>query len=362
MLVTILLTVIVFSLLVYIHELGHYLSAKRAGIRVEEFGFGIPPRLLTLGKRGDVLITLNLIPIGGFVRLAGMPGGLDEDDPDGFSRKSIGARTLAITSGTLMNILLTILLFAAVSVMGEPVDVERLVIAAVVESSPAHDARLQVGDVIVGLDGQEVRNFFELYQHTLSKAGESVLVTVDRSGSEFETRLVPRQNPPPEQGAMGIAVDRTFLRTDLVKYPLWRALPRGVVMTGETVADLWLGLKETVKSWLRPGVASSMPVTGVGVVGIGQIVGQVAQSGDPWVARRMILLTAFLSINFAIFNLLPIPALDGGRLVFIILEWLRRGKRIDPRKEGYVHMVGMVVLIGLVVVVAYRDIARLAGS
>ena len=361
MFVSIILTLIVFSLLVYVHELGHYLAARRAGIRVEEFGFGFPPRLLTLGNMGDMLITLNLIPVGGFVRMAGMPGSDEEDDPEGFSRKSIGSRTLALTSGTIMNAILAVALYTCVSLVGEPVDVERLEISGVAEPSPAFAAGLQTGDVIIALDGVPVRSFYDLYLHTLSRAGQSVRVTVNRSGSEVTVQLVPRNDPPPEEGAMGIAVDRTFLGTELVKYSLWEAVPRGIVMTWETVADLWFGLKEMVKAWLKPGTASAIPLTGIGVVGIGQIVGQVARSGDPWVPQRIVLLTAFLSINFAIFNLLPIPALDGGRLVFVVLEWIRGGRKIDPRKEGYVHMIGMVVLMGLVVVVAYRDIVRLAG-
>jgi len=357
MAITVVSTLIIFSLLVYIHELGHFIAARRAGIKVEEFGFGFPPRLLTLGKRGDTLFTLNLIPVGGFVRMAGMPGSENPDDPDGFNSKSRGVRTLAITSGVIMNLLLAVVLFAVVSLVGEPVDIERLQIVQVVGQSPAYHAGLKLGDVIVSLDGEPVRNFYELHRHTLSKVGQPMLVTVDRSGRELTVEVVPRRNPPPGEGPMGIAVGRTYLRTDVVKYPIWQVVPRGMKLTWETVTDIWDGLKQVVKTWLQPSTPSEVPLTGV--VGIGQIVGEVAHSGDTLVFQRMMLLTAVLSVNLAVFNLLPFPALDGGRLLFIILEWLRRGKRIDPQKEAYVHMVGIALLLSLLVLVSYLDIARL---
>ena len=354
--VTIVSTVVVFSLLVYVHELGHYLAAKCAGIRVVEFGFGYPPRIAVLFRRGDTEYTLNAIPVGGFVRMAGMPGDENPSEPGGFSSKGRGARVFSLLAGSLMNVLLAVALFSAVSVLGEPVDVESLSVTQVVGQSPAYHAGINFGDRIVRINGQPVRSFYELSRVTQDSIGRPMAITVNRAGLKVTVSLIPRANPPEGEGPMGVGIQATWMRTEFVRYPLLQAVARGFWRTGETLADIYEGLKRAVRSFLEPESQSALTLTGP--VGIGMIVGEVAQSGQESVLTRMMLLTAILSVNLCLINLLPFPALDGGRLLFILVEWLRGGKRVDPRREGYVHLVGIALILGAFVVVSYLDFTR----
>jgi len=356
MVITIVSTLVVFSILVYVHELGHYVAARLAGIRVDEFGFGYPPRVAVLFKRGDTEYTLNAIPIGGFVRMAGMPGDENPTDPEGFSSKGRGARIVTLLAGSVMNILLAVLLFVAVSLIGEPVEVERLEIIQVVGQSPAYEAGISYGDVILAVEGEPVQNFYELSRWVDRRAGRSMTMTLDRAGREVNVVLTPRANPPRGEGAMGVGIESTWIRTDIVRYPLWRAAPRGFVRTWDTLKDIYQGTVRMVRGLLRAEDETSVALTGP--VGIGIIVSEVARSGEENVVARLMLLTAILSVNLGLINLFPFPALDGGRLLFVIVEWLRGGKRLDPRKEGYVHLIGIAVILSLFVVVSYLDFAR----
>jgi len=346
----------VFSILVYVHELGHYVAARCTGIRVDEFGFGYPPRIAVLFKRGDTEYTINAIPVGGFVRMAGMPGDEDSTQPDGFSSKSRGTRAFALLAGSMMNVLLAIVMFATVAFVGEPIEIERLSVIQVVGQSPAYHAGITYGDRIVRVDGEPIRNFYELSRLTEERAGQPMSVTVDRAGLKVTMVLTPRANPPEGEGAMGVGIESTWVRTDLAKYPVWKAVQRGFARTWETVVDIYKGLVRVARSFVEP--EEEVPVALTGPVGIGLFVSEVAHSGQENVVTRLMLLTAILSVNLALVNLLPFPALDGGRLMFIVLEWLRGGKRLDPRKEGYVHLVGIALLLGVFVVVSYLDFAR----
>jgi len=356
MAVTIISTLVVLSVSVYVHELGHFLAARWAGIRVDEFGFGYPPRIATLFKRGDTEYTLNAIPVGGFVRMAGMPGDEDPTDPQGFSSKGRGARVMALLAGSLMNIGLAILLFAIVSLVGEPVDVQRLEVIQVVGQSPAYEAGVSYGDVIVAVAGKPVHNYYELSRAVEKWAGHPISLTLDRAGREVVVTLTPRVNPPEGEGAMGVGIETTWVRTDIVRYSLWQAVGRGFARTGETLSEVYQGAVRFVQGLFIGGRESSVALTGP--VGIGLIVGQVTHSGEQDVIVRLMLLTAVLSVNLGIINLLPFPALDGGRLFFVLFEWLRGGRRVDPEKEGYVHLVGIALILGLFVVVSYLDFTR----
>jgi len=356
MVVTIVSTLVVFSILVYVHELGHYVAARLAGIRVDEFGFGYPPRIARLFRRGDTEYTLNAIPIGGFVRMAGMPGDEDPTDPEGFSSKGRGARVVALLAGSAMNVLLAVLLFVAVSFIGEPVEVERLEIIQVVGQSPAYEAGVSFGDVIVAIEGEPVYNFYTLSRWVEERAGRSMSMTLSRAGSDVNVVLTPRVNPPSGEGAMGVSIESTWIRTDIVRYSWWEAVSRGIERTWDTLRDIYKGMIRMVRGLFQ--AEEEVPVALTGPVGIGIIVSEVARSGDGNVVVRMMLLTAILSVNLGLINLFPFPALDGGRLLFVVIEWLRGGKRIDPQKEGYVHLIGIAVILSLFVMVSYLDFTR----
>lgn len=342
--ITILAFVLIFSLVIFVHELGHFLVAKRSGARVEEFGLGYPPRLVRIAKRGDTEITLNAIPIGGFVRVAG-----DEDpsDPRSMARRSPWVRAAFLVAGPAMNVALAVALFSASFVIGihVPVDGPGVGIYQVVPGSPAALAGLKVGDTILKIDGEPTDSVSELQALIDARLDQQVALQVRRDGKVLAepVLLVPCSDHPEDQGAMGVAIDAPWGK---VSYPIWKALWLGLQQVGWTVWMIIGGLVAMVRG--------QIPADLTGPIGIAQMTAQVAKSG----LAQLLEWTAFLSVNLCILNLLPVPALDGGRLLFVALEIIRGGRRIDPQKEGLVHLVGIIVLLGMFLVVSYFDVVR----
>lgn len=338
---------IVFSLLVLAHELGHFLVARRAGIRVDEFGLGYPPRLLSLGHWGGTHITLNWIPFGGFVRLAG------EDDPwlpGSFASRSAGVRAAILVAGAGMNIVLAVVLFSATAMIGEPVPITTAQVTEVAMDSPAAEAGLREGDLILAIDGIEVEESLALVRLTEERLGQEVQLLIGRGQEHLRLRLTPRANPPAGEGPMGIAIATLITGTRLVSHPLWESIPIGFDRTWRAASLIVLAVSYMLRGLSEAQVA--------GPIGIAQMTGEVAQLGAPFLLQ----FTAFLSVNLALINLLPFPGLDGGRLAFVVLEALRGGKRVDPRREGLVHFIGIAILIGFVLVISYFDILRSASG
>lgn len=336
---------LVFGLLVFVHELGHLLVAKAFGVRVEEFGFGYPPRLTSLGEVGGTEITLNLIPLGGFVRM-------NEDDPtapDGVASRSRTVRAAVFSAGAVMNLLLAAALYGVTYMRGalEPVDKPGAGIYSVAAGSPADEVGLQPGDNIVTIDGEPVESVEEAVARIGAAAGRPLEMGVERDGQLLPPIIVtPRVDPPPNEGALGVTVDLPLAR---VAYPVWRAIPLGFRATYYTIRGIFWSI--------RQAVAQRLPVAVSGPIGIYQMTTEVAATG----LSRLLEFSAFLSVNLFLLNLLPLPALDGGRLVFVLLEWLRGGRRVPPEKEGMVHAIGMAVLLALMAVVTVFDYLRYFG-
>ncbi len=347
MFLTILAFLAVFSLLVFAHELGHFLVAKWRGVKVEEFGFGYPPRLFTIMEIGGTELTVNIIPFGGFVRF---PGENDPTVPDGLASQGWRVRGGVFIAGAVMNMVLAALLFGATALIGEPVPITGVEITEVASGSPAEAAGMKTGDLILELDGLEVTDSLALQRYTYERVGQEVSLLLEREGERLEVTLTPRLQPPAGEGPMGIAMHTVVLGTKLVRYEAWRAIPIGVSRTFRALGVIVLSVIYMVRGLISPEVA--------GPIGIAQATGQVAQMGLPFLLQ----FTAFLSVNLALINLLPFPGLDGGRLAFVLLEALRGGRKVDPEKEGLVHLVGMFVLIGLVLVISYFDILRVSGG
>lgn len=347
LLTTLIYFLIVFSLLVFTHELGHFLVAKWRGVKVEEFGFGYPPRLFTITKIGGTELTVNAIPFGGFVRFLGEN---DPTVPGSLASQGWRVRGGVFIAGAVMNMVLAALLFGATALIGEPVPITEVEIIEVGSGSPAEAAGMKVGDLILELDGLEITDSLALQRYTHERVGQEVYLLLEREGERLEVALTPRLHPPSGEGPMGIAMHTVVVGTKLVRYEAWRAIPIGISRTFRAVGVIVFGLIYMVRGLISPELA--------GPIGIAQATAQVAQMGLPFLLQ----FTAFLSVNLALINLLPFPGLDGGRLAFVLLEVLRGGRKIDPEKEGLVHLIGMFILIGLVLVVSYFDILRISGG
>lgn len=344
---TVLASIGVLSLLILTHELGHFVTAKISGINVKEFGLGFPPRLLSF-KRGETRYSLNAIPLGGFVKLAG------EEDPNverSFASKGIGTRLMILSAGSIMNALLPFLLFAIIFMLPHNVVTGRVVVEEVATNSPAAEAGIRASDTIISINDKSVNNISDMSRYIQLNLGREIAVLVEHSDlSQEELRVIPRWEPPEGEGAIGVSIRLLEPIVTSKSEPFWRAIPMGVSLTFETLALF----KNAILS-LFVGTAS---VELGGPVAIIQMTGEMAQAG----ISPLLGFTAFMSLNLAILNILPLPALDGGRIVFVLLEWVRRGKRISPKKEGLVHLVGFLVLITLILAVTYQDILRIISG
>ena len=344
--------VVVLSLLVFVHELGHFVVAKRAGVEVEEFGFGypLPSGLLTitLFKRGETAYTLNPIPFGGFVRMAG------EEDPNaerGLASKSKLVRVGVLSAGSVMNILLGIVLFSLCFMLGWPEPIEfDTVIESVRSGSSAEQAGLQVGDIVIRADDEYINNPDELVAYTRKKLNQEMHLVVNRGGETIQVRVTPRLD---SEGIsrIGVAIDAVATKYGLKTYPFGGAILRGLERTiGVIVLTFYIPV--LVIRGLLP-IEMARPI---GPAGIAQLASQaVQQSVEIGWWFPILSLMALLSIGLAVANLLPLPGLDGGRILFVIVEAIR-GKRIDPEKEGAVHLIGIAFLVTLLIFITYQDI------
>ena len=355
---TVIIFIIVLGILVLAHEAGHFYVAKKSGMKVEEFGFGFPPRLIGI-KKGETVYSLNWIPFGGFVKIYGEEGS-DSDNPRSFSSKPAGQRAKVIVAGVLMNLLLAaallglgIFLGLRIGLIGEDIknatDVKIQVIQ-VSQDSPAQKAGIKVFDEIKLLQKQgevvkpenvaEVQNFVNKY------AGREISLTIGRNGEALNLTLVPRQDPPQGQGAIGI----NLAKTGVVSYPWYQAIWRGIYDTGVQTANITIALGLFFKNLF---INTKLIGDVSGPIGIAVLTGQAAGLGFNY----LIQFVALLSINLAVLNIMPFPALDGGRLIFIGLEKLK-GSPVPKKVEGFVNAAGFAFLIALMIWITVKDITK----
>ncbi len=425
----------ILGFLIFIHEVGHYVAARMSGVKVEEFGMGIPPRLFGW-VRGGVLYSINLIPFGGFVRVKGEDG--ENIEPDSMNAKSPAQRAFFLSAGIIMNVLFAILLMiAVVGIKG--VSHREVYIAGVGAGSPAATAGWQTGDRIVSADGDTIDSTQQLVQLTTSQAGSPIDFVIERGGAFYPTTLTPRENPPKGEGRVGVnladplissvvasgiapdspaaaaglqngdrlisvngrtATSAFVLQTEMSRFedsdlpivyerngeqfettiavpsprndttlvllsgfekltetptfekvPALKVIPRGFQ---EAYNQTKMMVQGIVQMFQNPGLLRQT----AGPVGMAQLTHELVEQSTLPVWYTLSTLAILLSLNLAFLNLLPIPALDGARLLFVLIE-LIRGRRIAPEKEGLVHLVGFVMLIGLMFVIAFNDIKRI---
>lgn len=340
---TLLAVAVVFGLVMIAHEWGHFISAKRAGIKVYEFGIGIGPRLFSF-TRGGTLFTIRPIPIIAFVRMAGESQADDMAAPDSFPNRPLFGRIMTIAAGPLMNFILGLLAFAIVF-MGQGYPVATTEISQVSVGAPAAEAGLQPGDVITAYNGTAVANPDAVRQAI--RQGQPLVLTIKRGAEQLDVTVAPRVTAESE----GNPVIGVIFGYRLQRLGLLQAISTGAK---ETLAMLQLMVQYLVAFITRRPSAAGFDVTGP--IGIVSVIGQAAKSS----IYDLIWTLGVISANVGLFNLLPIPALDGSRLVFLAIEGVR-GKPIDPKKESLVHAIGYFLLLALAAVVAYRDVLRLRG-
>lgn len=338
----------VLAIVVIAHELGHFATAKACGVKVDEFGVGFPPRIIAV-KYGETEYSLNWVPLGGFTKMAG------EEDPNierSLASKSIAKRLLVLSAGSIMNFILPFLLLTMAFMIPHDIVTGNVTVAEVVSNSPAETAGIVAGDKILEINGKPINNTADVSRYIQMYLGNEMSILLERSdGSTELVTVVPRWNPPPGDGSVGFSIRTENAIIEKESYNPWMAFKKGGTEAFETMVLFKNGI-------LSMFIGTSTTADLVGPVGIAQITGQVAQAG----ISPLLEWTAFFSLNLAIINLLPLPALDGGRIIFVLLEWLRRGKKVSPETEGKIHFLGFALLIMLMVAITFQDIGRIIGE
>lgn len=370
--------IIVLGLLVFVHEFGHFIVAKRAGIKVEEFGFGFPPRIvgvrkglsgkwkiIWLGKEiekdGSTLYSLNWVPVGGFVRIKG-EGGDGVREHDSFASRKIVTRLAVVCAGVFMNLVLAVVLLTIGFSIGIPQEINGTVskyahvsdqhfeIVGVVANAPAEEAGVVAGDRIIEAD-QTVFGSAQAFRDYISEHnGKKVSLHLTRDGKPVDVAVTPRVLTETQKPGIGVM----FSDVGIVRYPIWLAVWKSMEGAGRMVVAIFQTLGSVVHD-LVLGQKVSMDVTGP--IGIAVMTGQVVRMG--WV--YLLQFVAVLSLNLAVINVFPFPALDGGKMLLLIIEKFRR-KPLTERVELLIHNFGFVILLGLVAVVTYRDLVKYGGS
>ncbi len=358
MLLTALVFFIILGILVLIHELGHFVMARLVGVHVEEFGFGLPPRIW--GKKiGRTIYSLNWLPIGGFVKLAGE----DEAESDKskikgklkeyFFARSKKERAAILLAGVTMNFVLAVGITTYLLTQGIFERAGRVHIETVVAGAPAQKAGLKEGDIVLSISSsraprKELTVPKELIDFTNEEKGNEVILTIVRDGQEFTVPIVPRVDVPPGEGPMGVAISDLEER----KYSWTEAPGKAVMMNLARARDMLVAIATMlwrVIQFQSPGADVAGPI------GIAQVTGQAVRFG----AKAVLEFMSILSLNLAVLNILPIPALDGGRLLFVFLEKVF-GRRVKPAFEQSTHQIGMIILLILIALISINDILRLA--
>lgn len=356
---TVIIFILVLSLLVFVHELGHFITAKRAGARIDEFSIGFPPRLWSTHKDGT-RYSIGAIPFGGYVKIFGEDEA-QKDEPGAFGTLSVGKRAWVLTAGVLMNLLLAVVLMAFVSALGQPTTVTdanihnakdvAITVLQVGPNSPADEAGIKLGDEIVRAQVGEKSiatrtDVAALSAFLRDHQGQETTLTLQRGEEILTITTTLRENPTHSEGALGVAL----APVGIVQTPVWQAPWEGVKNTALMGVAMVGALQQ-----IGGNISEGRGLEGLaGPVGIATLTGDAARMGFIFLLQ----FTAFLSLNLAILNILPFPALDGGRLVFLAVEKVK-GRPVTPKIEQATHAAGMALLLLFILWVTYKDILRL---
>lgn len=350
---SIVISLIIFGIIVLIHEFGHFIAARRCGILVEEFAIGMGPKIFSVQGK-ETLYSIRILPIGGFCKMLGEDN--NSSDSRALSNKTILQRFIVISAGAFMNFVLAFVIFLLLTFFNGFVSTT---ISSLVDNYPASQAGIEVGDKITSINGSKIHIYQDLSFLMSENKGEPIEVKIKRNGETLIKRIVPQKD---ESGRWLIGF------TPSAKYGFFAEPIEGyskasfLESSGAAFWTMVFSVKSTIIGFVKIFTFSISADQVAGPIGIVQIIGDTYQTGMKEnfliAVENLAMLAAFLSANLGVVNLFPIPALDGGRLMFLILEAIRR-KPVSADKEGMVHFVGFVLLMGLMIVIAYNDITRL---
>lgn len=340
----IVMALLALGFLIFIHELGHFWAARAVGVRVEEFAIGFGPAILK-HKRKGIAYRLNWIPLGGYVKMLGEDNPEAADAPDAFNNRPLAGRILVIVAGVIMNLIgAFVILLLMYNIYGHPTAQVTNVIESVVAESPAQIAGVKAGDQIVSIDGQKFTSFEAFSATVKSHEGQPLTLELNRGGQTVPITVTPKLTN--NNVAIGVVPQQS---TQWVKTGSFgQTVSDAFVDTGKITSKVFEGFKMLISGHV------SLKEIG-GPVEIVRITGEASQTGVP----DFLYIVAFLSCNLAVLNIMPFPALDGGRLVFLIIEWLRRGKRIPIEREASINFIGILFLLTLMVIVTFKDVFKI---
>lgn len=355
---TIIIFLLILGIIVFVHELGHFATAKFFGVKVEEFGLGFPPKIVGK-KKGETEYTINWIPLGGFVKIMGEDGE-NREDPRSFGAKPAWQRAIILAAGVAMNFLLAIVLFSAVFMSGFPTDVSEVPeseipanaktyvqIGEITKGSPAEKAGLMSMDKILKIDGKDVVNIGDLQNYTKTNPDKNASLVIERQGKTIEKEVFIRKDYPQDEGAIGVSLAKTAV----IRYSFLESIKEGFIYTAQLAWFILVYLAHIIQQLIFTGGTSAQISGPVGMVSMTQ---QAAQLGLMVILNFM----AIISVNLAIINILPLPALDGGRILFLVVEKLK-GSPVSRELEAKIHNAGFMLLMLLMVIVTFQDIARM---
>jgi len=333
-------TIFVFGLLVFVHELGHFVTAKMTGMRVDEFAIGFGPKVISY-KYGETLYSWRIIPLGGFNKIAGMDPD-EEQDESSFNAKSIPARMLVIVAGSTMNFVLPILLFITIFLnAGIDNPSNAPIIGNVFADRPAAQAGLSLGDTIISVNDTDITSWREFVNIVQVNAGNQLTLHYQHNGEIKTTVVVPEYDEKVNRGIIGVMPQIEKYHPGFIE-----AFGLAVKQTYLVASSMVIGIVQMITGKVAAEVA--------GPIGVAQMAGEVAQLG----LMPLLQFAAFLSINLGLINLLPVPMLDGGHIVTLAVEGLR-GKPLNKKHMQFIQMIGFALLLLLFLVATFKDISRL---
>lgn len=337
---TVVATIFVFGLLIFVHEFGHFITAKAVGMRVDEFAIGFGPQIVSK-KHGETIYSWRLIPLGGFNKIAGMDPD-EEQDERSFNRKPIWARMLVIVAGSVMNFLLPVLLLAIVfASIGIDKPTETPVVGQVFPGKPAAQAGLTPGDVIMAVDGQPAASWMDFVRTIQTHKDAPLTIQVQRQNRLLNITMMPEYDARNQRAIIGVMPEIVHYQPG-VGEAVWLAAQQSYIIIKLMIISIYQML------------AGQIAADVAGPIGVAQMAGQAAQLGI-W---PLLQFAAFVSLNLGLINLLPVPVLDGGHIVTLAVEGVR-GKPLRPESMQVIQMIGLALLLLLVIVATFKDITRI---